>query len=47
MHVDSDIYAICGNMHVISDDSSHFTISGFDLISYRLHAKYGRDMYVT
>ena len=32
--------------HVDTDKSSLFTLAGFDLISYRLHAKHGRATYV-
>ena len=32
--------------HVIDDKSDRLTISGFDIISYTLHAKHGRATYV-
>ena len=32
--------------HVVGDIASRFTITGFDLVSYKLHAKHGRATYV-
>ena len=44
---ENNIDVIClQETHIGADESRHFTITGYDVISYALHNKHGRAMYV-